>query len=501
MCVATSVGLWPCFSYPTGIRKFSTSSLKQQKRANLDSLLDSFPSLSENLHLYTTANIKESSQVLSKMYNSLTDPVVKLYLQKNCGHLISLEEYTKEITPGDFLDYGVDGADKQGHPSLYTGKSGCYAFLCLKTGDYYVGSAVCLNTWYKAHKVNSSRPERGGSNSLYLSVRKHGWHTFIWRPLIITNNYINNFTKQNPEHELSLESLFILRSFTQFEARLYEQFFLSHFRPKLNSSYTVIFPFSNWGKSADLVKDGSKPIEIRVGDNNQFLMKFSSKNRAAVSLGIPKTTFDRYVNLKNFSIYSPVLEMDVYLIDPYKPLSEDSPSYTSTDKVMSITGVDLQALEKGKLFALLLDKKSLFGVYDSASQAAKSLDGKSDSRYISRYINLERPVAVGQDKTPVYFVMNPDWKLDIIGRKAARPSERKKSSRFRSIVLVDVLNSSAFVFDTVSDMSRYLGRNAITNTGYVKEYMNPTKLYKGRYEFHYLDEFTGTITGKGPSSS
>ena len=161
-------------------REFSTSSssLKQHKRSNLDSLLDSFPSLSENLHLYTT-NIKECSQVLLRMYNSLTDPVVKLYLQNNCGHLISLEEYTKEITPGDFLYYGVDGPGKQGHPSLYTGKSGCYAFLCLKTGDYYVGSAVCLNTRYKAHKVNSSRPERGGSNSLYLSVRKHGWHNFI----------------------------------------------------------------------------------------------------------------------------------------------------------------------------------------------------------------------------------------------------------------------------------------------------------------------------------
>ena len=135
------------------------------------------------------------------------------------------------------------------------------------------------------------------------------------------------------------------------------------------------------------------------------------------------------------------------------------------------------------------------------SQAAMSLDGKSDSRYISRYINLERPVAVGQDKTPVYFVMNPDWKSDIIGRIAARPSERKKSSRSRSIVLVDVLNKSALVFSTVSDMSRYLGRNALTDTGDVKKYMNPTKLYKGRYEFHYQDEFTGTITGKGSLST
>jgi len=478
----------------------STPSLKQVNYSNWDSLLGSLPLLSKNLHLYTTNNLKECSQVLLKMYNNLTDPVVKLYIQNNCSHLMFLGKYTKEIDQRDFLDYGVDGQDKQGHPSLYTGKSGCYAFLCLKTGDYYVGSAVCLNTRYKAHKVNSSRPERGGSNSLYISVRKHGWHNFIWRPLIISNNYINNFTKQNIEHELSLESLFILRSFTQFEARLYEQILLTQFRPKLNSSYTVVFPFSNWEKNAYLMNDGSKSIEVRVGDNTEFLMKFSSKNRAAVSLGIPKTTLDRYINLKNYTIYSPVLEMDVYLIDPSKPLSEDSPSYTTTDGVMNITGVDLHALAKGKLFALLLDKKSIFGVYDNPSQAAKSLDGKSDSRYISRYINLERPVAVGQDRTHVYFVMNPEWKSDIIGRIAARPSERKKSSRSRSIVLVDVLNKSALVFNTVSDMSKYLGRNAITDTGYVKKYMNPTKLYKGRYEFYYQDEFTGTITGKGSLS-
>ena len=454
--------------------------------------------------MFTTSqrhpNIKKCSQILLRMYNGHTDPVVKLFIQNNCLHLISLDKFTKKITQRDFVEYVVDGPDKLGHPSLYTGKSGCYIFLCLKTGDYYIGSAICLYTRYKTHKVRSSRPESGGSTSLYISVRKHGWHNFIWRPLIITNNYINNFTKQNPEHELSLESLFMLRSITQFEVRLYEQFWLTRSRPELNSNYTVVFPFSNMEKSAYLTYDSSKPIEVRVGDNTEFLMKFSSKNRAAVSLGIPKTTLDRYINLKNFTIYSPVLEMDVYLIDPSKPLSEDSPSYTTTDGVMAITGVDIYALAKGKLFALLLDKKSLFGVYDNPSKAAKSLDGKSDSRYISRYINLERPVVVGQDKTPVYFVMNPDWKSDVVGRIAARPSGRKKSRLSRSIVLVDVLNQSALVFNTVSDLSKYLGRKSLTNTAYVKNYMNPTKLYKGRYEFHYQNEFTGTITGKGPSS-
>jgi hypothetical protein len=173
-------------------------------------------------------------------------------------------------------------------------------------------------------------------------------------------------------------------------------------------------------------------------------LEYSSKNRAAISLGIPKTTFDRYVNLENHAVYSPILEMYVFLIDPSKPFYQDSPNYSQTESLTSIvTSVDLYKLEKGKLFALLLDKKSIFGTYNSPSQAAKSLDGKSDSKYISRYINLERPVSVGPGQEPVYFVMNPVWKRDSKGRIESRPSERKRSSKSKSITLLDVLNNTA----------------------------------------------------------
>ena len=153
---------------------------------------------------------------------------------------------------------------------------------------------------------------------------------------------------------------------------------------------------------------------------------------------------------------------------------------------------------KRENFLLFYWIRSLFfGVYNNPSQAAKTLDGKSESKYISRYINLERPVLVGPDKEPVYFVMNPDWKTDLKGRVGARPSKRKISSISRSIVLVDVLNNSSILFKTISDMSRFLGRKSVTDTGFVKKYMNPTKLYKGQFEFYYESDFTGTITGKG----
>jgi predicted GIY-YIG superfamily endonuclease len=47
-------------------------------------------------------------------------------------------------------------------------------FTCLKTGEYYFGSALDLYIRYKQHKTNSIRPIRGGNNLLYKKVRSLG---------------------------------------------------------------------------------------------------------------------------------------------------------------------------------------------------------------------------------------------------------------------------------------------------------------------------------------
>lgn len=79
-----------------------------------------------------------------------------------------------------------------------------------------------------------------------------------------------------------------------------------------------------------------------------------------------------------------------------------------------------------------------------------------------------------------------------------RAPGRKRSGLSRSIVLVDTLNNTALLFETVSDLSAFLGRKSFTDTNYVKNYMYPTKLYKNQYEFYYEEDFKGAITGQGP---
>ena len=52
------------------------------------------------------------------------------------------------------------------------------AGLNLNLGTFYIGSAICLYTRFKSHKVNSMRPKRGGDNAFYLAVRESGWSSF-----------------------------------------------------------------------------------------------------------------------------------------------------------------------------------------------------------------------------------------------------------------------------------------------------------------------------------
>jgi hypothetical protein len=92
--------------------------------------------------------------------------------------------------------------------------------------------------------------------------------------------------------------------------------------------------------------------------------------------------------------------------------------------------------------------------------------------------------------------MHPIWYKDNTGRNKSRGIVQN-SSLNRSIVLVDNLKNTALEFTTVSDLLAYLGLDTRA-TAFVKKYMNPTKLYKKRYEFYYSENFTGVITNKGP---
>jgi hypothetical protein len=67
------------------------------------------------------------------------------------------------------------------------------------------------------------------------------------------------------------------------------------------------------------------------------------------------------------------------------------------------------------------------------------------------------------------------------------------SGQQKSIVLVDTIENTATCFRTVGDLLEAINVNRAA-TSFVKRYMNPVTLYKGRYDFHYAKEFKGAIT-------
>jgi hypothetical protein len=119
--------------------------------------------------------------------------------------------------------------------------------------------------------------------------------------------------------------------------------------------------------------------------------------------------------------------------------------FPDTKMLPNVSGIDLNKLEPGKMFAFLKDKITIFGVYDSPRQAALFLDGKREYRYISRYINLERLVSVGPENIEVYFVMNPEYKKNTLRQGSKSPKYSKP------IILVDTLKGTAIQYSSIKD--------------------------------------------------
>lgn len=114
------------------------------------------------------------------------------------------------------------------------------------------------------------------------------------------------------------------------------------------------------------------------------------------------TTITRFTNLINHPVISPVLGL-INIIHETKPILNDEPKYSATSgNHGAITGIDLTALEPGKVYAFLSDKVTVYGTYKSATRARNILVPDKDPKYIRRYVNVERLVKISSSLS-LYF--------------------------------------------------------------------------------------------------
>jgi hypothetical protein len=361
--------------------------------------------------------------------------------------------------------------------SVASGKAGCYVFINSITHQVYIGSALDFLVRFKSHLTSSKSSRRRGSTELYKSALTHSWSNFTWQPVVIVTNYHSNYLTENLG-SVSAEEQYILRSFVQFEARIHEQALFNYYKPSLNTSLIVNFPFMNWTPDSKLeAMNITVPLTATTVEGD-LTMTFDSINQASNLLGIPHTSLVRHKNLINHPVNSPVFG-PVFIVDSSMPLSEERPTYHNTSHLESISDFDLESLAPNFLYAYLADKETLFGTYISPSDAARLLDNKSDNKYIRRYINLERLVLVGPEKTPVYFVMNPTYKEN----SKARSGRRQGTDVLKKPVkMLDHLSGESVEFTSLAKVLEFIGKDPKA-THYINKYLDKGIKYLGRYEF------------------
>jgi len=274
-------------------------------------------------------------------------------------------------------------------------------------------------------------------------------------------------------YSLTDEESYILRSFTQFEARIYEQALLTYYRPLLNISSTIVFQFMNW--KPGYVEGFSKGVPVTVtSEDTGEVYTFTSILQTANFLRVSPSTIRRYLNVINSPVLSPILGYR-YVVDQDRPIKDHIEYQSDANCSDPIKGIDIDSLEPGKLYAYRVDKVTLFGTYKTPGEAAKVLDNKSENKYIRRYINLDSIVLVGPDQTPVYFVMNPTYKDDMT-KRAANRSVIVQSPKY---LLEDTMLGTTTQYRTYKDILSHTGSTATPES--IKRYVNSGKMIHNRY--------------------
>ena len=85
---------------------------------------------------------------------------------------------------------------------------------------------------------------------------------------------------------------------------------------------------------------------------------------------------------------------------------------SSHKKLTPITGINLESIPIGDIYAYLDDKETLFDIYKSASHFASIHKISPWQAY--RYINLERLIPISDGILSVYLCCNPIYRQTLL---------------------------------------------------------------------------------------
>ena len=182
----------------------------------------------------------------------------------------------------------------------------------MPSNKFYIGSTTNLDARFFNHysdaakKIIKNRP-------LYSEVYKvGGFNNFLWDHTVSTTNYFQKFIQNNLEYTNDYKVFRVLQTFTQYEARIYEQALKKYVEPQLNGEGYITFTL-DWDHKDILAPHpsllGERPFNCITESGR--VIEFTSLNSASDVLGIsplPKgggrKTITTLMNYSNSFSYS-----------------------------------------------------------------------------------------------------------------------------------------------------------------------------------------------------
>lgn len=419
--------------------------------------------------------------------------------QKDTGILTSFYTVESMLSNSALLDCKYLRSPEKAFDDISS--SYIYSFINKKDHRFYIGSTI--NSTSRLHNyIHSWTIARQGLLQEMSCVRRSGggFDNYYFFPGLKVPNYLNLFTKYYPECKLDVKSMFILNCFSEYHVRLLEQSIISHLKPEINDINTsVSYTFGSINIETYNPKIWSNSHFISVYDKEGKLYnKYSSINKAKIALGL--TEFEihwlRSRNRENHFLLCPNPNLELRIVDEtLKSISTSAP-LSSFQKLIPITGINLDEIPYGLIYVYLDDKETLYEIFNSSSEFASAHNINPWQAY--RYINLvrRRAIPIKKGVLSVFLCSNPTYRKNIID------SQDKKNW---PVVSIDTLNNNLIRYhenpnaarlelsalEGVTDikLSRNFTQDYITGPKRKGEKTKPSKFRK-RFKLLWLKDYT-----------
>lgn len=428
--------------------------------------------------------LSNGRKVLVQMANHFpADHPVTQFLNANCSHLFEAPTGDTGIPVPTRDTMLADPATFQlaptYTPSQFPRVSGVY-IAHDATGDIYTGSAIDFQVRWE-DRYNDVLGD--GPGLCNMAMREKGINTFSWTPVIETPDYSRMFIEQQPDFSRGPMINNMLRSFTQLEARQYEQAIMSAVDSNLNDSEVIVQ--GRWNPNA-LFHDNidGRPIVAtnRLGDVS---LSFESIREASRTMDTHVRSIHGILNYPGYHRWSESFGDDFSYVDHHLPLNEGSPHVVDTNS--AYPGVDHDKIPYGKIWALDTDFKFI-SEHDGGQTAANSF---------------------GISKTSVLRSINAAFVNCIVAGSAVsilfvRNLQKAKATPSNSIVVTDKLTGNVYSYTSFKALAKALMTlygNKKADASTFTKVCSAGNWYRNRWFIVLAKDYTGAVKPtEGPTS-